>query len=68
LITSGGKNRAWQEIANIVNAGNFVKWDIKEIHKQWDNICATAKTEVSIDTGIHHSQAFFKGRQLQRLI
>jgi hypothetical protein len=34
LITSGGKNRAWQEIANIVNAGNFVKRDIKEIHKQ----------------------------------
>jgi hypothetical protein len=23
-ITYGGKNRAWQEIANIVNAGNFV--------------------------------------------
>jgi hypothetical protein len=34
LITSGGKNRSWQEIANIVNAGNFVKRDIKEIHKQ----------------------------------
>jgi len=51
-ITSGGKNRAWQEIANIVNAGNSVKRDIKEIHQQkkWDNICATAKTEVSL----HH--------------
>jgi hypothetical protein len=24
-ITSGDKNRAWQEIANIVNAGNSVK-------------------------------------------
>ena len=34
LITSGGKNRSWQEIANIVNAGNFVKRVIKEIHKQ----------------------------------
>ena len=32
-ITSGGKNRAWQEIANIVNAGNSVKRDIKEIQK-----------------------------------
>jgi hypothetical protein len=43
-ITSGGKNRAWQEIANIMNAGNSVKRYIKEIHKKWDNICATAKT------------------------
>jgi hypothetical protein len=32
-ITSGGKNRAWQEIANIVNAGNSVKRYNKEIHK-----------------------------------
>jgi hypothetical protein len=32
-ITSGDKNRAWQEIANIVNAGNSVKRDIKEIQK-----------------------------------
>jgi hypothetical protein len=48
-ITSGGKNRAWQEIANIVNAGIFVRRDIKEIHtKKWDYICATAKTEVSL--------------------
>ena len=39
---------AWQEIANIVNAGNSVKRDIKEIQKKWDNICATAKTEVSL--------------------
>ena len=30
-ITYGDKNRAWQEIANIVNAGNSVKRDIKEI-------------------------------------
>jgi hypothetical protein len=28
-ITSGDKHRAWQEIANIVNAGNSVKRDIK---------------------------------------
>jgi hypothetical protein len=47
-ITSGDKNRAWQEIVNIVNAGNSVKRDIKEIQKKWDNICATAKTEVSV--------------------
>ena len=59
---------AWQEIANIVNAGNSVKRYIKEIHKKWDNICATAKTEVSFETGIHNSQAPFKARQLQRLI
>jgi hypothetical protein len=39
---------AWQEIANIVNAGNSVQRDIKEIQKKWDNICATAKTEVSL--------------------
>jgi hypothetical protein len=38
----------WQEIVNIVNAGNSVKRDIKEIQKKWDNICATAKTEVSL--------------------
>jgi hypothetical protein len=63
-ITSGGKNRAWQEIANIVNAGNSVKRYIKEIHKKWDNICATAKTEVSFDTAIHNSQVHFKARQL----
>jgi hypothetical protein len=67
-ITSVDKNRAWQEITNIVNAGNSVKRYIKEIHKKWDNICATAKTEVSSDTGIHNSQAPFKVRQLQRLI
>ena len=48
-ITSRGKTRPWQEIANIVNAGNFVKRDIKEIYKKkCDNICATAKTEVSL--------------------
>jgi hypothetical protein len=45
LITSGRKYRAWQEIANLVNAGNYVKRYIKEIHKKWDNICATAKAE-----------------------
>jgi hypothetical protein len=55
-ITSGGKNRAWQDIANIINAGNSVKRYIKEIYKTWYNICATAKTEVSFDTGIHNSQ------------
>jgi hypothetical protein len=32
-ITSGDKTRPLQEIANIVNAGNFVKRDIKEIQK-----------------------------------
>ena len=64
----GYGSAARQEIATIVNAGNSVKRYIKEIHKKWDNICATAKTEVSFDTGIHNSQAFFKARQLQRLI
>jgi hypothetical protein len=33
-ITSGDKNRAWQEIANIVSAGHSVKRDIKEIQKK----------------------------------
>jgi hypothetical protein len=47
-ITSGDRNMAWQEIANIVNAGMSVKRDIKEIQKKWDKICATAKTEVSL--------------------
>ena len=42
-ITSWVTNRAWQEIANIVNAGNSVKRYIKEIHKKWDNICAPQK-------------------------
>jgi hypothetical protein len=32
LITSWGKNRAWQEIANIVNAGNSVKRYINIIY------------------------------------
>jgi hypothetical protein len=32
-ITSGCKNRAWQEIRNIVNVENSVKRYIKEIHK-----------------------------------
>jgi hypothetical protein len=52
-ITSGDKNRTWQEITNIVNTGNSVKRDIKKILKKWDNICATAKTEVSLH---HRSQ------------
>ena len=30
-MTSGGKNKAWQEIANIENPRNSVKRDIKEI-------------------------------------
>jgi hypothetical protein len=35
-ITSGGKNRAWQEIANIVNAGNSVKrYSNKSVHYLW---------------------------------
>jgi hypothetical protein len=34
-ITSGDNNRAWQEIANIVNTGNSVKRDIKEIQTKW---------------------------------
>ena len=38
-----GHNRAWQEIANIVNSGNSVKRYIKEIHKKWDNICSPQK-------------------------
>ena len=33
-ITSGDKNRTWQEIANTVNAGNSVNIDIKEIQKK----------------------------------
>jgi SepF-like predicted cell division protein (DUF552 family) len=33
-ITSGDKNRAWQEITNTVNAGNSVNIDIKEIQKK----------------------------------
>ena len=32
-ITSWVTNRAWQEIANIVNAGNSVKRYIKKIQK-----------------------------------
>jgi hypothetical protein len=53
-ITSGERKGALQEIANIENAGNSVKIDsvkrdIKEIQKKWDNICATATTEVSLD-------------------
>ena len=32
-ITSGGKNRAWQENRNIVNVENSVKRYIKEIRK-----------------------------------
>ena len=47
LKTSGDKHMAWQETVKIVNAGNFVNRDIKEIQEKWDNICATAKTEVS---------------------
>jgi hypothetical protein len=30
-ITSADKNRAWQEITNIINDGNLVKKDVKEI-------------------------------------
>ena len=32
-ITSGGKNRAWQEIASIVNTGNSVKNTLKKYTK-----------------------------------
>ena len=38
-ITSGDKNRAWQEIASIVNAGISVRRDIKEIHTQKMGLC-----------------------------
>ena len=37
--TSGGKNRAWEKIAHIVNAGNSVKRDIKEIKKMGQYMC-----------------------------
>jgi hypothetical protein len=33
-ITSADKNRAWQEITNIINAGNLVKKDVKEIQEK----------------------------------
>ena len=42
-ITSGDKNRAWQEIANIVNAGNSVKRDIKEIQKKMEQYMCYSK-------------------------
>ena len=47
-ITSADKNRAWQEITNIINDGNLVIKDVKEIQEKWDNICVNAKTEVSL--------------------
>jgi hypothetical protein len=47
-ITSGDKNRAWQEIANIVNAGNSVRRDIKEIQKKWDLVLLQQYTFFSI--------------------
>jgi hypothetical protein len=47
-ITSADKNRAWQESANIIIAGNSVKREVKEIQKKWDNICDNTKTEVSL--------------------
>lgn len=46
-LTSGDKTRAWEEIANTINAGNSVRRSTKDMQKKWDNICATAKTEVS---------------------
>ncbi|CAG2218327.1 unnamed protein product [Mytilus edulis] len=46
-LTSGDKTRAWEEIANTINAGNSVRRCTKDIQKKWDNICATAKSEVS---------------------
>ena len=54
-ITSVDKNRAWQEIANIINAGNSVKKDVKEMQKKWDNICANAKTEVSLHINLSNN-------------
>jgi hypothetical protein len=47
--------RAWQEIANIINAGNSVKIYVKEIQKKWDNICANAKTEVSLHLNLSNN-------------
>ena len=38
-VTSGGKNRAWQEIANIVNAGNSVKVTLKKYTKMGQYMC-----------------------------
>jgi hypothetical protein len=35
--------------------------------QKMEQLCTTAKTEVSFDTGIHNSQAPFKARQLQRI-
>jgi len=54
-ITSADNNRAWQEIANIINAGNSVKKYVKEIQKKWDNICASAKTEVSLHLNLSNN-------------
>jgi hypothetical protein len=46
-ITSGDKNRAWQEISNIVNTGNSVKRDIKEIQKN-GTIYVLSQKQVSL--------------------
>ncbi|CAC5403277.1 unnamed protein product [Mytilus coruscus] len=46
-LTSGDKTRAWEEIAHAINPGSSVRRSTKGIQKKWDNICATAKTEVS---------------------
>ena len=54
-ITSADKNRAWQEIANIIVTGNSVKRDVKEIQKKWNNICGNAKTEVLLHLNISNN-------------
>ena len=42
-ITSAENNRAWQEIANIINAGNSVKKHVKEIQKNGPIYVVTQK-------------------------
>ena len=54
-ITSADKNRAWQESANIIIAGNSVKREVKEIQKKWDNICGNTKTEVSLHLNLSNN-------------
>jgi ribosomal protein S1 len=47
------KNRAWQEIANIVNAGNSIERYIKEMHKN-GTIYVLPKTCIQVIQGFIH--------------
>ncbi|KAK3598320.1 hypothetical protein CHS0354_029229 [Potamilus streckersoni] len=47
-VTTAMKKRAWEEICDIINTANpNVPRSVKDVQKKWENLCNTAKHELS---------------------